>query len=77
MGQGEYLPLFLFALMISFLQKTARVQACLGCQQAWAKCQVGGLRTVPQKRTREEESLEEVSSCGMWGARVEQTLVRS
>ena len=42
---------FLFSLLISLLQKTARVRACLGCQQAQAKCQVGG--------PREEESPEE------------------
>ena len=35
------------------------MQACLGCQQAWAKCYVGSPRVVPQKRTREEEGLEE------------------
>ena len=50
----------LFIIFCSFidlpLQKTACVRACLGCQQARAKCQVGGPKTVPQKRTREEES---------------------
>ena len=33
---------FLFADL--WLQKTACVQACLGCQQARAKCHVGSLR---------------------------------
>ena len=68
MGQGEYPPnyYFFFALLTSFLQKTARVRACLGCQQARAKCQVGGPRTIPQKRMREEEGPEEGSSRQTW-----------
>ena len=63
MGQGEYSLVFLFLpLLTSLLQKTARVWACLGCQQARAKCQVRGPRTVPWKQMREEESPEEGSS---------------
>ena len=30
--------------------------ACLGCQQAWVKCQVRGLGLNLRKRTREEVS---------------------
>ena len=41
------------------LQKTARVQAYLGCQQAQAKCHVGSPRPTLRKWTREEEGPEE------------------
>ena len=40
-------------------QKTAHVQACLGCQQAQTKCQVSGPGLSHRKRTREEEGPEE------------------
>ena len=60
-GKVSVLPPFVCLTDLA-LQKTAHVRACLGCQQARAKCQVGGPRTVPWKRTREEESPEEGSS---------------
>ena len=60
--QGEYSLVVCLRFTDLRLQKTACIRACLGCQQTWAKCQVGVPRSVPQKRTREEESPEEGSS---------------
>ena len=55
---------FLFDFFFGFLlmdcePKTACMQACLGGQQAWAKCQVRGPGPAQWKWQREEESLEE------------------
>ena len=68
MGQGEYFLIIIFlAVFIDLpLQKTAHVRACLCCQQAWAKCQVGGQRFILRKRTREEESLGEGPTRRTW-----------
>ena len=58
-GKVSDSPVFFFVFIDLPLQKTARIWACLGYQQAWAKCHVRSPRPAPRKRTREEEGLEE------------------
>ena len=51
------MSLFFFAGLLE--QKTACLRACLGCQQAWKKCQVSGPGPSHRKQMREEEGPEE------------------
>ena len=50
----NYFPVPLLTLVF---QKTARIQACLGCQQAQAKCHIGSLRSIAEMDEGPEEGL--------------------